>query len=340
MDAASLVPAGASIALKPNMVVAADASGGATTHPKIVAACIEYFQNHGFRDIKIVESAWVGDSTQRAIKVLGYDKLCAKYGVPFIDVKADEYVKTSARDIPLEISRTIMEAGFLVSLPVLKGHCQTTMTCALKNMKGCLSDKSKRAFHSLGLHRPIAALNTVKRADLLIVDSICGDLDFEEGGNPVQTNRMFAGRDSVLIDTYGASLMGFDTADIDYICFAEKWGVGSTDLSTARITALNEASTGLDVQFRPDGRVKALAAHTAPDSACSACYGNLIHALCRLEEVGRLSGLKVPIRIGQGYKGKTGAGPGCGTCCGGFTPFVPGCPPNARDVLEFLEGCL
>ena len=58
------------------------------------------------------------------------------------------------------------------------------MTCALKNCKGCLPDREKRRFHAEGLMRPIAALATALRPELTIVDSLCGDLDFEEGGNP------------------------------------------------------------------------------------------------------------------------------------------------------------
>jgi uncharacterized protein (DUF362 family) len=48
------------------------------------------------------------------------------------------------------------------------------MTCALKNMKGCISDRSKRQFHLWGLHDPIAALNALRKADLVIVDSLNG----------------------------------------------------------------------------------------------------------------------------------------------------------------------
>ena len=45
---------------------------------------------------------------------------------------------------------------------------------------------------------------------LIVVDSICGGLDFEEGGNPVQTNRMYLGTDAVQLDAYGRSLMGLN----------------------------------------------------------------------------------------------------------------------------------
>lgn len=335
MDWASKIRKDAHIVLKPNLVIAATADGGATTHPEIVEAAIAYFSNHGFERISIVESAWVGDSTARAFKVHGYQRFADQYGIGLVDVKHDTYVKTESHGFSMEMSRTIMEADFLISLPVLKGHCQTTMTCALKNMKGCISDRSKRQFHSWGLHDPIAALNAVRKADLVIVDSLNGDLDFEEGGNPVQTNRMFAGTDSVLVDTFGASLMGFEVDDIPYIGIAEEFGVGSTDLDSATVTELNQDATAS--AYRPTGRVRELEKYTVPSSACSACYGNLIHALARLDERGILRDLDRKVHIGQDYKNKTGCGLGVGICTKGFTHFVPGCPPKAIEIVRFLE---
>ncbi len=326
----------ASIALKPNLVVAVTADSGATTHPEIVVALIEHLQGLGYRTIRIVESAWVGDSTKEGFRVNGYNQISKQYKVPLVDVKDDEYVKKTVDGITIEVSRTILETDFLISIPVLKGHCQTAMTCALKNMKGVLSDRSKRLFHTLGLNRPIAALNKVRAADLIIVDSLNGDLDFEEGGNPVQTNRMFACRDSVLCDSYGASLMGFENQDIPYIGLAEELGVGSADLSKAVLVQLNEPSD--EAPSKPSGRANYLGKFTEPDSACSACYGNLIHALKRLDEVNRLKYLKTPICIGQGYKGKTDPSKvGVGICTRGLGKSLPGCPPKAIDMIRFIK---
>jgi uncharacterized protein (DUF362 family) len=323
------------IVLKPNLVVARPADGGATTHPEIVEAIIKYFTENGFKNISIVESSWIGDSTERAFKVHGYDNFAKKYGVKLVDVKKDSYIKVDLEGYTVEMSETIMEADFLISLPVLKGHCQTTMTCALKNMKGCISDRSKRQFHSWGLFEPIAVLNKIKKADLVIVDSLNGDLDFEEGGNPVQTNRMFAGADSVLIDAFGSSLMGFEIDDIPYIEMAENLQVGSSDLSTLTLIELNKDTTG--DAYRPTGRVKSLEKYTVPSSACSACYGNLIHALARLDEKGILRDLNRKVHIGQDYKGKSVCGLGVGVCTNGFSTFLNGCPPKAIDMVRFLE---
>ncbi len=337
IDIESLIPnKQASIALKPNLVVAVTADSGATTHPEIVIAIIEYLQAKGYRDISIVESAWVGDSTKEGFRVNGYNQISGRYKVPLVDVKDDSYTKKTVSGITMDVSDTILETDFLISLPVLKGHCQTAMTCALKNMKGCLSDRSKRLFHSLGLNRPIAALNAVRCADLVIVDSLNGDLDFEEGGNPVQTNRMFACMDSVLCDSYGASLMGFELEDLPYIQLAEDLGVGESDLTTANIIQLNEPSE--EPVARPTGRANYLGRHTEPQSACSACYGNLVHALKRLDEVNRLKNVKQNICIGQGYKGVTDPSKvGVGICTRGLGKSLPGCPPKAIDMIKFIK---
>lgn len=337
IDFTTLIPnKDASIALKPNLVVAVTADSGATTHPEIVVAIIEHLQDLGYKNIRIVESAWVGDSTKEGFRVNGYPQISKRYNVPLIDVKDDSYEKMTVGSITMEVSKTILETDFLINLPVLKGHCQTAMTCALKNMKGCLSDRSKRLFHTLGLHKPIAALNKVRAADLVIVDSLNGDLDFEEGGNPVETNRMFAARDSVLCDSYGASLLGFELQDIPYIGIAEELGVGITDLDKANLIYLNEPSD--EEPAKPSGLASYLGKYTEPESACSACYGNLIHALKRLDEVNRLKDIPTTICIGQGFKGVTDPTKvGVGICTRGLGKSLPGCPPKAIDMIAFLK---
>ncbi len=323
------------IALKPNLVVAATPDIGAVTHPEIVVAVIEYLQDNGFRNIKIIESAWVGDSTKRAFAVNGYHKISEKYGVPLVDVKDDQYEKKTAAGITMEISREALQTDFLITLPVLKGHCQTLMTCALKNMKGILSDRSKRLFHSLGLHKPIAVLNSIRRPEFILVDNLNGDLDFEEGGTPVYSYRMFAGLDPVLMDTFCANQMGFSVSEIPYIGMAEKLGVGSTDLSKLKAIELNES---ICLPSRSTGRVKSLEKYVKPDSACSACYANLINAMARMDENGTLRKLKVgSICIGQGYRGKSGEGIGIGNCTRLFETNVKGCPPSASAIREVLE---
>ena len=46
------------IGLKPNLVTARPASGGATTHPEIAAGIIAYLKKNDFANLAILEGSW------------------------------------------------------------------------------------------------------------------------------------------------------------------------------------------------------------------------------------------------------------------------------------------
>jgi uncharacterized protein (DUF362 family) len=326
------------IGIKPNLVVAKPSSSGATTSPEIVAGLIEYLKSKGRDRIVIMEGSWVGDRTSAAFKVCDYEDLSKKYNVPLIDLQKDKYKAYEINGLRINICDYVTKVDYLINIPVLKGHCQTNITCALKNMKGCIPDSEKRRFHSMGLHKPIAYLNKLIKQNLVIVDGMNGDLSFEEGGNPVQMNRIIAGKDPVLIDAYAAHLMGFSIEEVPYIAMAEGIGAGTVDLVNADIIELNK-DTG-SRKITPSRRVQQLSRHIVEDSACSACYGSLIYALERLNEKGLLNRLKEKLYIGQNFKNKQYDGIGIGSCTSGFDKCVKGCPPKARDIVEYLESLI
>ncbi|HHW30275.1 MAG TPA: DUF362 domain-containing protein [Clostridiaceae bacterium] len=323
------------IGIKPNLVVSKPSTSGATTSPEIVAGIIEYLNCKGFYNLTILEGSWVGDRTSRAFKECGYVDLSKHYNVPLIDLQRDSYRQYKIDGICINICDKAMELDYLINVPVLKGHCQTYLTCALKNLKGCIPDSEKRRFHSMGLHKPIACLNKILKQDLIIVDGIMGDLSFEEGGNPVQMNRIIVAKDPVLVDSYAADLIGINIDDIPYIKLAEALGVGSADLAKAEIIEINKDS--VTERISSARKIQKLAKYINEDSACSACYGSLIHALARLDEQGGLSLLKDKLYIGQGYKGKTFKGIGIGNCAKGGDIYVKGCPPSAGDILKVIQ---
>ncbi|MBP1763926.1 MAG: hypothetical protein H6Q65_984 [Firmicutes bacterium] len=324
------------IAIKPNLVVAKPCEQGATTTPALVEGVIRYLKKHGFHNISIMESSWVGENTKRAFNVCGYDKLSQKYNVPLYDLKEDSTQSKQIGELNFKICNKPLQTDFLINIPVLKAHCQTLFTCALKNLKGCIPDTEKRRFHSLGLSKPIGYLGKVFPPGLIIVDAISGDLTFEEGGNPVHMDRIIVGKDPVMIDTYCASLIGYSKDEIEYIPIAEQMGVGSSNLAQAILTE-HDIDLKNNRSFIPSNKAKELAKKVSADQACSACYGSLIHALQRLREKNKLSSIKGPIHIGQGFRGKTLEGLGIGSCTKHCSKHISGCPPTAKSILDFLE---
>lgn len=322
------------IAIKPNLVVARPQEEGATTDPNLVEGVILYLKSKGFHNISIMEGSWVGDRTSRAFKACGYERLSKKYNVPLIDLQRDSSRAYNIEGEDIFVCDSPMEADYLINMPVLKGHCQTRITCALKNMKGCIPDREKRRFHTMGLHRPIAYLNKALKQDLIIVDGIIGDLNFEEGGNPVQMNRVILGKDPVLLDSYVAELLGYKKEDIAYIAMSEDLNVGKSLSPASNIIEINKDD--MPTTIAKSRQVERLAKYISEDMACSACYGSLIHALDRLDDRGLLRNIKEEIHIGQGYKDKSFEGLGIGICTKNLSKSLPGCPPRAKDIIDFL----
>ena len=289
------------VGIKPNLVSPSDPSEGGTTHPEIVAGILEYLKENGFQNMMILEGSWVGDRTADAFEVCGYRSLCENYDVKFYDTQ--------------------------------KGHCQTKITCALKNMKGLIPNTEKRHFHAMGLHKPIAHLNTGIHQDFIVVDNICGDLDFEDGGNPVVMNRIWTAMDPVLVDACVCKQLHYAVEEVSYVKMAAELGVGCADISKADIQILGEA---VEHHIAERRKVVDVADAVEEVESCSACYGYLIPALDMLKQEGLFEKLHEKICIGQGYRGKNGE-LGVGHCTRNFRCHVEGCPPTETQIYEYLK---
>jgi uncharacterized protein (DUF362 family) len=342
MNIASELNPGDHVLLKPNLVMAREASSGITTHPQLVEGVIQYLLEAGVKRITVAESSWTGGDTRRAFRICGYDDLEKKFagnGIRLLDLKNDPIRTFLAQGSRFKVCRSAVEADYLVNLPVLKGHGATRLTCALKNMKGCIPDSEKRRYHAEGLHEPIAVLNTLIRQNLVIVDGICGDPTSETGGNPVAMDRVILGKDPVLVDSYVAELMGYRPEMIRHIALAADCGVGVMDTPSAQIREIGHPDF---VKIPQQGRSELyrLKAYILDHQACSACYGSTLYALQRLREANQLSRLRKKVCVGQGYRGLRRSDLGIGVCTKGFQRFVSGCPPKARDIFEFLQSSL
>ena len=336
------------VALKPNLLGPIPAEDGATTHPEITEGVLRYLKENGYSNLVVMESSWVGDRTSDSLLVTGYGELCRRMGVPFLELQKDRGVTVDGAGMELNICEKALKADFLINLPVMKGHCQTRMTCALKNMKGCIPASEKRRFHRMGLHEPIGHLSAAIRQDFILADAVCPDLTFEDGGNPVGLDRLICAADPVLLDAYAAGAIGLTKKEVRYISVAEACGVGSSDLSRADISYYLEKSEdgrygyvrgeAPSVPWDRDRSRSVIGLKELVDDidSCSACYGTLLPVLKRLEEEGKLRRIPGKICIGQGYRGESGEY-GIGNCTAKFRHTLKGCPPTAEEMYRYLK---
>ena len=186
----------------------------------------------------------------------------------------------------------------------------------------------------MGIDKPVAVLNALLKTGYCVVDGICGDLSFEEGGNPVEANRIIAGRNPLTVDSYCAELIGYRPDEIEYLSYGKELGLGEYYSQNTKIIELNPQNKPIHTTSS-NRAVDRYKSHIAEDAACSACYSSLIYALHRLGGKVKTEG---KIHIGQGFKGESGDGIGIGNCTQGYAICVPGCPPKATDIIHVLTG--
>jgi len=196
-----------------------------------------------------------------------------------------------------------------------------------------IPNDEKQRYHREGLSQAIANLNEILKPDLILVDALNGDPEFEEGGNPFTLNLFMAAFDPVLLDSYACSLLGLKPSDVPYIHKAAALGVGCETVSSETLVALNKGK-GLD-NLQRSSLADELLDHICEKGACSACFASLIQALKLLQK----QGVSLPgkLYIGQGLKEKNLQRSGVGDCLANASSFVAGCPPKSSEIFDYLK---
>ncbi len=330
------------VVIKPNLVASRKNWVGVDTDPRVVEAMVVLLQDRGISRITVGDGAGMGNSATKAFSLCGYTKMAKRYGLELMDFEKDRFT-----DVPvpiagpfrkLEIARTALECDFLISIPLMKAHFQTLMTCSLKNMKGVMSRSQKTAFHSRGLHASIVQLAAVISPDLIVVDGLHGNLTSETGRDPVAIGMMMAGQRPVEMDSLVADILGYAPRDIKHIAYAEDAGLGTTHLDEISVERLNRPAK--EKRFAPPTHyTKRFACRIQAEGACCTCMGNLVFALERLSEQGLLSRdqrFVVGQKTGK-FAGNSGTTIAVGQCAANRVEadiHIGDCPPTARTIYN------
>lgn len=207
---------GSRVLVKPNLLRADPLT---CSSPLIVATCCRYLLDKGCR-VSLGDSPGFGSMTG-IMKSIGMDKALQEAGCGAVRLRPLD----SPRDMPLTLgghiglSRHALDADLILNLPRLKAHSQMRVTCASKNLFGCISGMGKPLLHArLGdkLRRDIPAFPSAV-ADILghlppvasLLDAITAmHVRGPSGGKAYQGGLLAASRSPVALDTAIYSLLG------------------------------------------------------------------------------------------------------------------------------------
>ena len=166
---------------------------------------------------------------KKAFEVWGYREVCEKYNIKFFNL-----AKAKSKKIYLgkylgyqEIAEILLDSQ-IITLPIGKTHCLTTITGALKNQWGCVP-RVRHQFH------PVAdyAIPEINKSLNVVFCLMDGTITMEENaprtGIPKITNFIMASKDRVAIDSALATIFGFDPKKIGHIVNSAKEGLGNIE---------------------------------------------------------------------------------------------------------------
>src|SRR4030043_324007 len=291
--ASRIIPPKSRVLIKPNLTAEENLWGkGILTGPIFMQALIEEVQKAKPSEIIIAQAIAIGLNPRKAFAANGYEEVARATGARLLDLYDGEFeaIKTPEKGIlkSVRVSKEVLRADFFINAPVLKTHFASTLTAAMKNLKGTTTYDEKKRFHYLGLNKAVAELNAVLKPHLIVVDGLIAlEGDGPIAGSPVGLNLLMAGTDAVAVDTIAARIMDIDPTEVLSLCLAQGMGYGVWDEREIKILGRSieevhhpfiRASAPLQFDV---GKIRFL-----DGEACNASRNGLRVAMDRLRAVG------------------------------------------------------
>jgi uncharacterized protein (DUF362 family) len=250
--------AGKRVVLKPN-IVEYHRDKVINTHPHVIAAAIELCKREGAAEVIVAEGPGHWRNVEYLVRECGLGAVLREYGTKFTDLNHDEPVRTAnlGRLTGLDylyISRTVIDADVLISLPKLKTHHWAGVTLSLKNLFGTLPGICygwpKNELHWRGIDNSIVDIALTRPPDLQIVDGILGmEGDGPLNGTAKQLGALVMGTDPVAVDATCCRLMNIDPECIKYLVLGYQKRLGF--LKPAEIQQIGETPGSIVQSFDP-----------------------------------------------------------------------------------------
>jgi uncharacterized protein (DUF362 family) len=362
---------GKKVVIKPNFgawstILPRHTNEWVVTSKEVLMATISLLQELGASSITIAESAFIDTDMKKIYKDMGLQKELKDEDIELVDLADGPFQKIELfENVSVEIADIILNAECLINMPMLKTHGLTTVSLGMKNLKGTLSDKSKRTFHRTGLHKTLAHLSSIIKPTINIVDGIIGleGIGPVQTGKPIEVGVLVVGDNLIATDAVAASIMGLNPEEIPHIKAASDLGNGPINLSSIQV--VGDSLESVKTPFEPapssiPGTKTVISWWDLPedqiflkytDHWCSMCFMNLMGTIWALrDDAGTQMKNKLCVIADQGdippeYEGQLVLFGNCqarnkAKMQNGDFIFIKGCPPSQMSVYTALGKAL
>jgi uncharacterized protein (DUF362 family) len=159
--------------------------------------------------------------------MLGYRKLAEEKKVELFNLSKDEVkeeeVKIGQHTLSFTVPMSLLKTDLFINVPKFKITTaeDVFMTCALKNLFGCIASRRKIRYHKV-LNEAIVGINKILHSNVTIVDGVIA-----LGRYPVKLGLIMAGYNPFSIDWISTQIMGYNPAKIVFLKLAQTERLGN-----------------------------------------------------------------------------------------------------------------
>lgn len=246
---------GQTVLLKPNLLSPRPPEQAVTTHPAVVAAVAKLCLDAGAARVWVGDSC-AGDHPEKRL----WEKTGMSTAIPAVGAELKSFTDAvrplPVGDLTVPVPAWFDQVDVVISLPKLKTHVLTVLTCALKNTYGIVVGHAKAVYHG---HFPspraiggflVEFYATINPA-LTIVDAVTiMEGEGPANGTPAHAGLLLAGRDAVAIDSICARMFGVSPSIVPLIHRAQALDLGVADLAEISLSG-SGAEAATQLRFRP-----------------------------------------------------------------------------------------
>ncbi len=236
-----LVSKGDKVVIKPNIAWDRQPEYAVNTNPFVVASLVGMCVEAGANRVRVLDHtcainpgpSYINSGIEKAAREAGADVRFVNRRL-FKDVKIPGGKVLNSWSFYEELIYQD-EVDVLINVPIAKQHSTSRLSMALKNTLGMVGG-NRGSLHK-DIHPKIADLNKVVKVDLTVLDAFRilkrhgptgGRL--EDVDNTFENaRRLIISTDPVAVDSYGATMFGYEGKDIGFIQESYEAGLGEID---------------------------------------------------------------------------------------------------------------
>jgi len=233
---------GKKVLIKPNVLRASEATEGIVTHPAVLRAVVDKVETLAPASIVVGDNPGLFDygSNEASFMKTGLMEAAKGY---YQNIGNDsQKVDFNPAFMPtVSLSRIVLDADIIISLPKFKTHGLTVLTGAIKNSYGFLPGAQKARLHKAAgsperFHEMVVDVFRLRIPDLFVVDAVVG----MQGNGPASPDLrtiglILAADNAVAMDAVIATMMGCAPGRLRFLQKAKEVGLGDYDLSKIEV---------------------------------------------------------------------------------------------------------